>query len=101
MILSDWLAALVTSGVLGGFAAPFLQWIESKWMWLAEAEAWVRRLLAWIVACALGVLPYLWQVAMLYEPCPMDWREWVEKLFAVAFVAITANQGVHILTKPR
>jgi len=100
MNLSDFLMSLVTSGVLGGLAAPFLTWVEDKWTWLAQAELWARRLGAWIVACSLGVLPYLWQVLMQYEPVPADWRGWVEKLFAVAFVAITANQGIHILTKP-
>lgn len=101
MNLAEFLVSLVASGVLGGAAAPFLAYLESKWAWLSKAEPWVRRLLAWVVSCGLGVLPYLIQVVMQYEPVPVDWREWVEKLFVVAFVAITANQGAHIATKPK
>jgi len=101
MQLSEFLMSLVASGILGGLGMPLLAWIESRWPWLAQAEPWVRRAGAWIIGCGLGVLPYLVQVLMQYEPAPSDWRGWVEQLFAVAFVAITANQGVQILGKKR
>ena len=97
----EFLSALAAGGVLAGFAAKFLQWVEDKWPWLQNTEPWVRQLLAWVVACVLSWVPYLAQVVMLYEPMPADWRAWAEVLAALAAVGLTANQFVHVLTKPK
>lgn len=99
MELRDFLVGLVSSGILGTLAYPLVNWLEIKWAWLHTSEPWVRRLASWIAAVSIGALPYLAQVVLLYEPAPADWRAWVERLFSVGFVAVTAAQGVHILKR--
>ena len=101
MTLAEILAGLAASGVLGALAVPFLTWLEGKWPWLAQAEGWVRRATAWLVTAALAIGVHLFQVGMLYEPAPASGREWIERLLPLAWAAITANQGLHIITKKK
>ena len=101
MTLAEILAGLAASGVLGALAVPFLTWLEGKWPWLAQAEGWVRRGVAWLITGLLAVAVQLAQVYMLYEPAPASGREWIERLLPLAWAAITANQGLHILTKKK
>ncbi len=43
----------------------------------------------------IAVSAYLFQVVMLYQPAPVDWRGWVESISAIAFGAIGLNQIIH------
>lgn len=95
-MLQEVLIGLLQSGAAGALAYPLVEWLKTQWEWFANAEPWVRRTTAWVLSALLGALPYLAMVAMAYEPAPQDWRGWVERLFAVCFVAVTASQGLHI-----
>ncbi len=95
-MLKEFLVKLLESGALGAFAYPFIEWMKAEWPWFAAAKPWIVRLTAWVASAVLGSLPFLAMVAMAYEPNPGDWRKWVEKLFAVCFVAVTASQTWHI-----
>ncbi len=64
--------------------------------WKETAPEWAKRAAAFGIAGALGALIYLAQVAMLYEPAPVDWRGWVEAIFYAIFVVFGASQLAHI-----
>jgi hypothetical protein len=101
MQLKEFLTGLVASGVLGGFGYPLVTYLEERYTWICALEYWAKRLLAWMVSIALGVIPYFAMVAMQYAPTPPDWRAWVEALFVPAFVAITASQSAHAIGETR
>ncbi len=102
MELKDFITALLQSGLFGTFGFPVFNYLESKWPWLqTSAEFWMRRAIAWALACLLAWFPYLVAVVMLYLPAPTTWREWVERLFSVAFIGVTAAQGLHSAYKSK
>ncbi len=101
MELREWLLGLLSSGALGYAGFAFVAWLEGKFVKFAQTEAWVKRLVAWAVSAVAGALPYGAMVLMNYEPAPADWRAWVEKLFYYIFIALTVNQGAHIVDKTR
>lgn len=98
-MLKEFLLGLLKSGALGAFAYPLIEYVKSVWVWFAGIPPWAHRLTAWLASAVLGSLPFLAMVAMAYEPNPGDWRAWVEKLFSVCFVAVTASQAWHIAKK--
>ena len=99
MNLRDFLTGLAGSGILGVAGFALLKYLEDKWPWLATQEAWLKRLLAWTVSAVVGVLPFLVMVFMRYEPMPVDGRAWVEALFVYGYIAVTFNQGAHVISK--
>ena len=81
--------------VLGGGMGPLVYWLMNHVSFLIKVEPkaakrWVSFAVAAIVAWgALGIT--LWMGA----PMPVTPQEWVNKLFAVAFAAVVASQGIH------
>ncbi len=80
--------------VLGGGVGPVVYWLMDNIGELALLPPRTKRFvslgLAIVIAwAALGVT--LWMGA----PIPVTPQEWVNKLFAVAFAAVIASQGIH------
>ena len=80
--------------VLGGGAGPAVYWLVNNVAVLSELAPRHKRFVSLALAAAvawvaLGVT--LWMGA----PLPATPQEWVNKLFAVAFAAIVASQGIH------
>lgn len=101
MELREWLVGLLSSGVLGYAGFAFVAYLESKFAWFAQMEAWAKRLVAWIISAVAGALPYGAMVLMGYDPVPPDWRAWIEKLFYYVFIAVSINQAAHAVDKTR
>jgi len=95
MNLQMFLGDLLKSGILGGLAYPAMEFWDIGVGW----RPLYRRALSWAISIGLGVLPYLAAVGMQYEPVPADWRGWIEACWSVAFVAVTASQGLHAALK--
>ena len=101
MELREWLLGLLSSGALGYAGFAFVAYLEGKFAKFAALEAWVKRLVAWAVSAVAGGLPYAAMVGMGYDPAPVDWRQWIEKLFYYVFIAVSINQGAHAVKKTR
>lgn len=94
MELRDFLVFLSTTG-----AALFAWWLMDN-VWLFERLDWAnKRYVAFALTAVLAILGYLLQLAMLYQPAPVEWRGWAESLFAVAGAAVGLNQLIHAGTK--
>jgi hypothetical protein len=102
MELQELLLTLVQTGLFGSFGFPLFNYLESKWPWLQnDAEFWMKRAIAWALTCVLSWLPYLAAMGMLYVPTPTTWREWIERLAAVAFIPLGITQGWHAVAKSK
>jgi hypothetical protein len=78
----------------GGAAIAAYYLMENVFALASLAPA-AKRWAAYLLTAGIAVGAYLLQVAMLYQPAPVDWRGWVEVLSAVAFGAIGLNQIIH------
>lgn len=89
--------------LLSGGGAGLAAWyIMERVAFLKNIEEleW-KRVAAYAIASSIGILAYLLLVTMLYEAAPATWREWVEKLFNVASIAIISSQLKHGFTNLR
>lgn len=82
MDLEAFLLWIVTPG-----AGIIALWIAAKVKAISELPDDTERLVTAAIAAAIGIVGYLAQVGMLYAPAPENWREWVEAIFSVAFIA--------------
>jgi len=85
--------ALLWISTVGAGLASF--WLVENVAWFATLSPRARRVAAYLVAAALGILAWLAGIAMLYTPTPVGWRAWVEGAVAVALVASGVGQLIH------
>jgi hypothetical protein len=90
MELRDLLMVLISGG--GGVV---VYWLLEHVPTLANLSPEYKRYASLILAALLPIPFYLLGVAMQYWPAPVDWRAWVEILFAIAAGAVIASQAVH------
>lgn len=90
MELQDFLLIFVSGG--GGVV---VYWLLETVPFLANMQAEYKRYASLILAGLLPIPFYLLGVAMQYWPAPVDWRAWVESLFAIAAGSLLASQAVH------
>jgi len=86
--------------LLSGGGAGFLTWyLMEKVAFLKNMKdpEW-KRVTSYVIAASIGILAYLLLVTMLYEVAPTTWREWTEKLFNAASIAIITSQLKHGFT---
>jgi hypothetical protein len=90
MELRDLLLVFVSGG--GGVV---IYWLMERVPALANLQAEYKRYLSLALSAALPVPFWLLGIAMQYWPAPVDWRAWVESIFALAAGAIIASQALH------
>jgi hypothetical protein len=94
--LKDFLVWVLTPG-----AGVLAYWLMENVPALVNLDAKLKRFAAFGISALLGILAFLAMVGMGYEAVPVDWRAWVEALFAVAAVAGGLSQVLHGLLKLR
>ena len=90
MELKDALLWISTFGA--GLASFYL--VENV-AWFATLSPRARRVAAYALAAAIGIVAWLAGIAMLYTPTPVGWRAWVEGAVAVGLVASGLGQLIH------
>lgn len=90
MELKDVLLYITTVGA--GLAAF---WLIENVAWFATLSPRGRRIAAYALAAAIGIVAWLAEIAMLYTPTPIGWRAWVEGAVAVAMIASGLGQLIH------
>lgn len=93
--LAKFVVWLVSSG--GAGTAAF--WLMENVKWLTARPAIEKRWWAFGLSGGLAIGAWGIGIAMRYFPLPIDWRAWIEGLFAVAAPAIVASQGLHAMLK--
>lgn len=90
MELKDTLLFLSTTG-----AAVVVFWMMGTYPELSGLPSSWKRFVAFALTAGIAIAAWLVQVVMLYQVAPVDWRAWVEVLFAVGGGSIGLNQLIH------
>lgn len=90
MELRDFLLIFVSGG--GGVV---VYWLMENVPALAGLASEYKRYLSLLLSALLPIPFWLLGIAMNYWSAPVDWRAWVEAIFAIAAGAILASQAVH------
>ncbi|HEX2986913.1 MAG TPA: hypothetical protein VHS06_01925 [Chloroflexota bacterium] len=80
---------------IAGGAAVVVYYLMENVFALASLAPSAKRWAAYLLTAAIAVAAYLFQVVMLNQPAPVDWRGWVESTSAIAFGVIGLNQIIH------
>ena len=75
--------------------------IVGGWPWLARARDWIRFAFAWLIACALVLVAYLFMIWLGEWPMPATLQDWAKEMFPYCFVACTASLGWFQARKPK
>ena len=92
MTLQDALLLIVSGG--GG---AIVSWLMENIQALVDLRPDFKRYLSWALSCAVPLIAWGAMLLMGYEPAPATWREIIERVFALLFVAFTSNQGTHAI----
>ena len=78
----------------GGGSAIVAYWLMEREIFL-KYSAELRRYAALALSALLAWAAYGASIGMNYLDAPTDWRGWLERLFAIGFVAVIGSQGAH------
>lgn len=81
--------------VSGGGAGVLAYFLMEKIPAFANLSSEGKRYASVALAALCGIGAFLVAIVMLYRPEPETWRQWVEQLFAAAFVSVTTSQVIH------
>jgi uncharacterized membrane protein len=84
--------------ILGGGCGPLVYWLMENVYGLSMLEPKAKRFVSLGLACVVSWGAFFLTLWMGAE-VPTTPQEWVNKLFAVAFAAIVASQGIHGVQK--
>ena len=90
------------AGVLAHYALRRLEHsvtLREPWRWLrywfGSLHSDDKRWTAWFVTGIIAIAAYLLVLVMQFRLPPVEWRGWVQELFAVVAAAIIAGQVQH------
>jgi membrane protease YdiL (CAAX protease family) len=78
----------------GGGAALVAFWLMEK-LPLSGLSSEVKRYISLALAVVLACLAFWAAVALNYQEKPGTTKEWIEQLFAIAFLVIVGSQALH------
>ena len=93
--MNDSLKTVLLWIIGGGGSAAVTFFLFENVAKLAALDPKPKRFASLGVSALLAMSAFSVAVAMTYLPTPLDWRAWLESLFAVAFVAVGGSQWIH------
>lgn len=81
--------------IVGGGGGAIVFWLMENVTAIKELRPDYKRYLSWILSGVIPVAAWLLMLLMGYEAEPESWRQVIERVFALLFVAFTSNQGAH------
>ena len=80
---------------VSGSGGVVIYWLMEHIPALANLQAEYKRYVSLLLSGLLPIPFWLLGIVMQYWPAPVDWRAWVEAIFALAAGAIIASQALH------
>jgi len=82
---------LITAGGGGGIVFWFMENINA----IKALRPDYKRYISWALSAAVPLSAWGLMLLFGYEAAPVSWRAGGERVFALLWVAFTANQGIH------
>jgi hypothetical protein len=76
-------------------AAWLAYWLINNVAWLSAKGPRAKRFWACGISAGLAIAAYLAQIAMQYQPAPVEWRAWIEALVLVGTTAFGLATLIH------